>query len=185
MERELRPDPFYHVNDISAYLARQRWGRGSLIKKNAFRAHILHFEPGVSFTNHYLGQKQEDKASSLFFRWETPPPSVYVDEHGIIYMIKWYQAFPLHFAYCKRSKTGRSEGLGTRLESPWWELISNTHKVTAIQNMRLGIKNCDPSHKHTLFFCTHCTLGVTTPCPLSKSSWTFTFPVIDKATPNN
>ena len=88
MERELRPDPFYHVNDVSAYLAGQRWGRGSLIKNNAFRAHILHFEPGVSFTNHCLGQKQEDKASSLFFRWETPPPSVYVDKHDIIYMIK-------------------------------------------------------------------------------------------------
>ena len=41
---EGRPGPFYHVNDVSVYLARQR-GEGVPNRKNAFCACILHFEP--------------------------------------------------------------------------------------------------------------------------------------------
>ena len=41
-----RPGPFYHVNDVSVYLGRQRGG-GVPDRKNAFRACILRFEPGV------------------------------------------------------------------------------------------------------------------------------------------
>ena len=33
----------------------------------------------------------------------------------VIHVIKWTRPSPSVFAYCKRSKTGRWEGLGTRL----------------------------------------------------------------------
>ena len=42
-----------------------------------------------------------------------PPLSTKVDT-DVIHMIKWTRPFPSVFAYCKRSKTGRWEGLGTR-----------------------------------------------------------------------
>ena len=43
---EGRPGPFYHVNDVSVYQGTER-GRGVPDRKNAFRACILHFEPGA------------------------------------------------------------------------------------------------------------------------------------------
>ena len=68
-----RPGPFYHVNDISVYVDRQRRG-GVPDRKNAFRAHILCFEPGevrLSLRERSkfwsLGQKLQDKVSSSFF----------------------------------------------------------------------------------------------------------------------
>ena len=79
-----RPSLFYHVNDVSVYLGRQRGG-GS---PRAFRARILHFEPGaVSFSLserlklQCLGQKLQEKASSSFLWQGTPPPSIYQGRH--------------------------------------------------------------------------------------------------------
>ena len=46
------------------------------------------------------------------------PPSVYLHvgiDTDVIHVIKWTRPSPSIFAYCKRSKTGRWEGLGTRL----------------------------------------------------------------------
>ena len=42
-------------------------------------------------------------------------PSVYLGRQNIIHVIKWTRPSPSIFAYCKRLKTGRWEGLGTRL----------------------------------------------------------------------
>ena len=41
-----RPGLFYHVNDVSVYLGRQREG-GVSDKKNAFCTCVIRFEPGV------------------------------------------------------------------------------------------------------------------------------------------
>ena len=41
-----RPGPFYHVNDISVYLGRQRGG-GALKQKSVFHLHILRPKQGV------------------------------------------------------------------------------------------------------------------------------------------
>ena len=94
--------------DISG---RQRWG-GVSDQKNEFRTCVLHFEPAtVPFllrersTLQCLGQKQEDKASSLFFRWETfsPPSTHYRHSRD-----KMDQAFPSVFAYCSPIATAVS-----------------------------------------------------------------------------
>jgi len=104
-----RPGIIYQVNGISVYLGRQRGGRVT-DQMDAFRARVLRFEPRAArFTlcKHSklqcLGQKLQDQASSSFF--DTRP------SHSV-------------FAYCKRSKTGQWEGLGTRLLPPYIHLAS-------------------------------------------------------------
>ena len=98
------------------YLGRQRGG-GVLDLKNAFRACVLCFEPGaVRFS-----LCERSKLLSSFFRVLSigdPPPSAYlhVGRHWCHSCDKMDQAFPLVFAYCKWSRTGRWEGLGTRLQ---------------------------------------------------------------------
>ena len=61
--------PFYHVNNISVYLGRQRW-EGVPDRKDAFHTRILRFEPRVvhfSLCEHLklqcLGQKLHDQVS--------------------------------------------------------------------------------------------------------------------------
>ena len=63
-----------------------------------------------------LGQKPQDKSSSSFFRWGTPPPLYLLGRQNIIHVMKWTRPSPSIFTYCKRSKTGRWEGLETRLK---------------------------------------------------------------------
>ena len=83
-----RPGSFYHVNDISVYLGRQR-GRRVPNQKNAFRAHTLCFEPGVvhfSFSNvrnsSVWGTNHKISLQAHSFNGGSLPPSVY------LYMIK-------------------------------------------------------------------------------------------------
>ena len=71
----------FHMNDVSAYLGRQRGRKGSLIE----RTHFMHtffvlkqewyvFLLCEGLKLQHLGQKLQDKASSSFFRWGTPTP---------------------------------------------------------------------------------------------------------------
>ena len=113
-----RPGPFYHLNDVSVYLCRQRGVRGPQSKGRILHMHSS-FEPGaVHFSLREcsklqcLGQKPQEKPPSSFFWSETLPPSVYTD---VIHMIKWAGLPPPFCAYCKWSKTGLWEGLGTKL----------------------------------------------------------------------
>ena len=56
--RRGRPGRFQHVNDISVYLGRQRWG-GVPHHKITFCAHLLCFEPGaVHFSLHECSKLQ-------------------------------------------------------------------------------------------------------------------------------
>ena len=52
----------------------------------------------------------KNMCANMFFWSESPR----VDT-DVIHVIKWSRPSPSVFAYCKRSKTGRWEGLGTRL----------------------------------------------------------------------
>ena len=68
------------------------------------------------FETPVLGTETTRKGLKLFLSIgeSLPPLSTYVDT-DIINVIKWTRPSPSVFAYCKRSKTGRWEGLGTRL----------------------------------------------------------------------
>ena len=90
-----RPDPFYHMNDISVYLGRQR---GGVVPdwKNAFHASVLHFS---------LNQEWHIFALQTF-----KTPGLGVENCKIRPAMA-----PPPFAYCKRWKTGRWEALGMRL----------------------------------------------------------------------
>ena len=95
------PGQFYHVNDISVYLGRQRGG-GVPGQRTSFGAFL----------------KRRTREQNAHFQRGTPPPSVYLGRHWLIHMIhmiKWTRPSPSVFAYCKWSKTGRWEGLWTRL----------------------------------------------------------------------
>ena len=110
-----RPGPFYHMNDVSVYLGRQRRER-SLFERTHFTSaifilnqeqYIFHF---MNIQNSSAwGQKLQDKASSSFFDGGPLPRSVYLGRHWCT------RPSPSIFAYCRQSKTGRWEGLGTRL----------------------------------------------------------------------
>ena len=87
MQKQIgRPGPFYHVNDISVYLGRQRGGGVP------FHACVLHFEPGAvcfllpkhSKLQHLGVQKLQDKVLSLFFHWGTLLSSGYPKIYNLI-----------------------------------------------------------------------------------------------------
>ena len=85
--------------------------------------HVLCSEPrAVHFSLHKhlklqrFGQKlQEKRPQARSFDWGPLPPSVYPGRHWHHSHDKIYQAYPLCFSILQRSKTGRWEGLGTRL----------------------------------------------------------------------
>ena len=115
-----RPGIFYHMNDVSVYLGRQRRG-GVPDWENAFC--VLHFEPGVvcvcfllheRFKLQCLGKKLHQAHST---HGGPLPPSVYLGRHWHHSCDKMDHTSLSVFAYCKRSKTGQWEGLGTRLKT--------------------------------------------------------------------
>ena len=93
-------------------------------------------------------------AQNPFFWWGTPFPSVYVDT-DVIHMIKYTRSSPSVFAYCKWSKTGRWEALGTKLT-----LAYNTQQITkflAIQPIRCCVWHPENLlHQSTLQVMTSC-----------------------------
>ena len=98
-------------------------------QKNAFHAHILHFEQGaVHFVNvqnsSTWGRNYRIKPQPFSFNG-TPPLSTQVVT-AVIHVIKWTRSPPSVFAYYKRSKTGSWEGLGTRLERNG-QILSELH----------------------------------------------------------
>ena len=72
-----RPGQFYHVNDISVYLGRQRGG-GVPGRRTSFGAF----------------SKRKTLEQNAYFRPGTPPPSVYLGRHQLIHMIKWTRPSP-------------------------------------------------------------------------------------------
>ena len=72
----VRPGPFYHANDTSVYLRRQR-GRGAPDRKTAFYTHILGYEQEVvplKFETPALGTEttREDLKLVLLIRDPSP-----------------------------------------------------------------------------------------------------------------
>ena len=105
-----RTGPFYHMNDVSVCLDRQR-ENGVPDRKNTC---VLHLEQGaVRFPFHehlklqWLRQKLQEKASSSFFRLGTPP-CVHSRQEGegcMIHVIKWTRSiFPLCFCILQAVK---------------------------------------------------------------------------------
>ena len=85
-------------------------------QKNAFRAHVPRFEQGaVRFSLREL-LKLQRLGQKLQARSFNRGPLLYLVDTDIIYMIKWTRPSPSVFAYCKQSKTGWWEDLGTRLD---------------------------------------------------------------------
>lgn len=113
------PGPFYHVNDISVYLCRQRgWGVPNQIIEhlrlylvvsvttagvlNVCEVKSILFE-ALSCSFWFKAKKGVYEIQSL---GQGPPPlSNYVDTY-VIHIIKWTRSCPLAFAYCKWLKTG-------------------------------------------------------------------------------
>ena len=106
-----RPGPFYHMNDISIYLGRQRGGG------------ILKFLP-----KHWSFERsQSEKCTAPCSRLRThnyvkyiilirdsSTPSVCYGRHWCHSLDTWTRPSPSIIAYSKWSKTGLWEGLGTR-----------------------------------------------------------------------
>ena len=68
------------------------------------------------------------------------PSSVYLDRQNVIHMIKWTRPSPSILACCKQPKTGRWEGLGTRLNS-------GLHGTTQLMRHGIGLNvQWMPSH---------------------------------------
>ena len=108
-----RPGPFYHVNDVSVYLGRQR-GEGSLIERTYFlhMSLVLNQERYVfRFVNIWNSStwgrnyKIKPQAYSFTFFWSgTPPPSIYLGRHWRPSCDKMDQAFPLRFCILRAIK---------------------------------------------------------------------------------
>ena len=63
---------------------------------------------------------------------------------NVIHMVKWYQAFPSVFAYCKRSgKTGRLQSLDWSSGLDWWTDTKN-HPLLTRPTLTCGVmwKSC-------------------------------------------
>ena len=78
-----RPGPFYHVNDVSVYLGRQR-GQGSLIKTTSLRSYLVVSTPSAGVLNVrkvknklLLVQNKEQVCKMCFLLFFLIAPSVY------------------------------------------------------------------------------------------------------------
>ena len=105
-------------------------GGGVPDQKNTFRTCVLRFEKGEACFSlceclklQCFGQKLQDEPWSYFFDQGPLPLSVYLGRQNMIPMIKWTRFSPSISAYCKGPKTGRWEGLGTRLLSKYIMLV--------------------------------------------------------------
>ena len=101
------PGPFYHVNDISVYLGRQRGG-GVPNQKNTFvhAFFVLKQEWYVfRFANirksRAWGRNYKIRPQARLFNGGPLPHSVDTD---VTHVIKWTRTPSSIFAYCKRSK---------------------------------------------------------------------------------
>ena len=100
-----RPDPFYHVNDISVNQGRQLEGGGVPNWKNAFCARIHCFEPGqvhFSLSKHSqtpaLGTEITRKGLKLVLSIGDPSPPLSTGIHWCHSPDKMDPAFPSVFA---------------------------------------------------------------------------------------
>ena len=75
------------------------------------------FFASQTFKTPALGTETTRKGLRLVLSTGPLPPSVYLGDTDVIHVIKWTRPSPSIFAYCKRSETGRWEGLGTRLHN--------------------------------------------------------------------
>ena len=95
---------------------------GSLIERTSLRLYLAVSAPSTRVSNVREvkkciapGSKRTTRMQNVSFRSETP--SVYLGRHWHDTCEKMDQAFPSVFTYCKQSKTGLWEGLGTRNEA--------------------------------------------------------------------
>ena len=101
------------------YVGRQREGEGSPIEKTSLMPYVVVSAPSAGVLSireaknvPLLFQSKERVHKMHSFNRGSLPPSVYLGRQNVI---KWTRPSPSIFAYCKQSKTGRWEGLGTRL----------------------------------------------------------------------
>ena len=113
LHREGRPGPFYHMNDVSVYLSRQKggeWAWGLILK---FVPQALEF---WMFRKRKISCSWfETKNSCMKCVLSVGDPPTFCLHTNVIHMIKWMRPSPSIFAYYKLSKTGLWKGLGTRL----------------------------------------------------------------------
>ena len=119
---------FYHVIDVNINVGRQRGGGSPInILCTRFPLEQGRFLGFWTLKLQCLGQKLQEKASSLFFQLGTPSPSVYLDRHWRHSRDRIGPGLP-PVRFCKLhmykwSKTGQWEGLGTRLSKAYHHTI--------------------------------------------------------------
>ena len=128
----------YHVNDVSVNLGRQREG-GVPRRKNELEGWSWFLPQALKFWTFtkwkayrsWLKTKNASGKCVLSISDPSPPLSTKVDT-DVIHMINDTRPSPSIFAYCKQSKTGQWEGLGTRLftvytcATAWVKKLSST-----------------------------------------------------------
>ena len=132
----LVPRPFHHPVFDRLQYAKTEGGKGHWLKGRILRTRSSFLTKSTTYTFRFTnvqnsstwGRNYKIRPLARSFDGGPLPPSVYLGRHWHHSRDKWYQAFPLYFAYCKRSKTGRWEGLGMRLlfHLPRLIIISNT-----------------------------------------------------------
>ena len=69
-------------------------------------------------SQHYCGVALDPCTPPMWSRYNLSPSWSTKVDTDVIHVIKWTRPSPSVFVYCKQSKTGRWEGLGTRLPRP-------------------------------------------------------------------
>ena len=103
-----------------------RWtegGRSPPLERMSLRPYLVVSAPstGVSSIHEVknvplLVKNEEHVREMRSFNWGPLPPSVYLGGTKCHSRDEWTRPSPSVFAYCKRSKAGRLEGLGTMLD---------------------------------------------------------------------
>ena len=83
-----RPGPFYHMNDVSVYLGRQRGGEGFPIERTSLRPYLVVSAPSTGVSNvcevknvPLLVQNEERVREMHSFDRGPLPASVYLGRH--------------------------------------------------------------------------------------------------------
>ena len=142
-----RPGPFYHVNDVSVYLGRQRGGGGFLIKRIlcvcSFELGLVCFLLGKQLK---LEQELQEKASSSFF-WSVGKVGYEANQtHG---QAEWVHGPSMNHTSLKKS--GATFVWSYPLHVDETDVSSGADHFTVCKYR--GGRSCDGRYRRTGFNC--------------------------------
>ena len=115
------------VPNVDPYFTIMTMIMGTIVEVGLFSDNAIFSHRIQSVSDHY--SLARCTVTYLTYFMSSPPLCLPGLDTDVIHMIKWTKPFLFVFAYCKRSKTRRWEGLGMRLGTGRNNIVSDFSRV--------------------------------------------------------